>query len=317
MNQFERNYEKALKWVHQNTIDGNGITLSRYKHVIYPEVTGYFIPTLLDCGEDELARSYAKYLISIQKPDGSWYDSDDKAPYVFDSAQILKGLMAIHKMMPGVEKAIIRGVDWVLSNMQDNGRLTTPCKDAWGNDEHFCSEIIHMYCLSPIRDAGEAFGIQQYIDSAERIMDYYLNMYRDKILNFDLLSHFHAYVMEALFDMGRIELCEEAMVRFASHCNAKGAILGRRNLPWVCSTGCFQAALVWYKLGKKPEGDKQFEYACKLQNQSGGWYGSYPSNRILNHFYPDRKRPGYFGADEISWAVKYFLDAYHCRIKWE
>lgn len=308
-------YNNAIKWIHNNTINGNGITLSRHKHIIYPEVTGYYIPTLLDCGEKDLAASYAKYLCSIQKEDGSWYDSGENAPYVFDSAQILKGLIAIREILPEVDSHIIAGVDWILTNMQPDGRLTTPSKGAWGNDETFCSEIIHTYCLSPIKDAGEIFDRQDYIDSANKILQYYIKNYKDKILNFDLLSHFHAYVMEALYDMGEVELCREAMNRFAKHCNSKGAILGRRIYPWVCSTGCFQAALVWYKLGEKEKGDIQFNYACKLQNESGGWNGSYPSNKILNHFYPDNKRPGYFGKDEISWAVKYFLDAYNRREK--
>lgn len=310
---YKETYKKALDWVHNNTIDGNGITLSKKNRAIYPEVTGYYIPTLLDCNEESLALSYAKHLCSIQKEDGSWYNTGNTSPYVFDSAQILKGLIAIRKLLPEVDKHIIAGVDWILSNMQNDGRLTTPNKAAWGNDESFCCEIIHMYCLSPIRDAGFIFEKQEYIDASNKVLDYYINEYNDKIMNFDLLSHFHAYVMEALYDMGKHDLCREAMERFSTYCNTKGAILGRRNYPWVCSTGCFQAALVWYKLGEKEKGNIQFDYACKLQNESGGWYGSYPSNKLLNCLYPDSKRPSYFGDDEISWAVKYFLDAYNKR----
>lgn len=308
-------FEKALHWVRENTIDNNGITLSKNMHVIYPEVTGYYIPTLLECGEYNLAISYAKYLCSIQKEDGSWYDSGNKAPYVFDSAQILKGLIAIRKSLPEVDAHIISGVDWILSNMQPDGRLTTPSKGAWGNDESFCSEIIHTYCLSPIKDAGEIFKKQDYINASYKILAYYIDNYKEMIMNFDLLSHFHAYVMEALYDMGEVDLCRKAMNRFATYSNSKGAILGRRIYPWVCSTGCFQAALVWYKLGEKEKGDVQFNYACTLQNDSGGWYGSYPSNKLINRLYPDAKRPSYFGNDEISWAVKYFLDAYNMKKK--
>ena len=119
-------FYNAIKWVVGNTIDGNGITVTSQEKLIYPEVTGYYIPTLLQWGERDLAVSYAKYLCAIQKPDGSWYDAYDNAPYVFDSAQILKGLIAIRDTMPEVDDHIIRGCYWILSNMQGNGRVTTP-----------------------------------------------------------------------------------------------------------------------------------------------------------------------------------------------
>ena len=125
-------YNKAIEWIKNNTINGQGITVTSKKKIIYPEVTGYYIPSLLVWGEKEIAISYAKYLCSIQKEDGSWYDSTDSAPYVFDSAQILKGLIAIRKILPEVDTHIIKGCDWILSNMQENGRLTTPNKDDWG-----------------------------------------------------------------------------------------------------------------------------------------------------------------------------------------
>lgn len=43
-----------------------------------------------------MAVTYAGWLCSIQHEEGAWYDTDDKEPYVFDTAQILKGLVAIY-----------------------------------------------------------------------------------------------------------------------------------------------------------------------------------------------------------------------------
>ena len=42
----------------------------------YPEVTGYYIPTLMRWGFTDQAESYAKWLISIQHSDGAWYDTE-------------------------------------------------------------------------------------------------------------------------------------------------------------------------------------------------------------------------------------------------
>lgn len=93
------------------------------------------------------------------------------------------------------------------------------------------------------------------------------------------------------------------MEKYQEEC---GAVPAYNHVDWVCSTGLFQLASIWFRLGEIVRGNAAFQYACSLQNESGGWYGSYVSE----------KNPGeintYFPKSEISWAVKYFLDAlYH------
>lgn len=310
-------FNKALNWINKNSINGSGITVTSKEKVIYPEVTGYYIPSLLQWGERERACAYAKYLCTIQKPDGSWYDSSDSAPYVFDSAQILKGLVAIRSILPEVDEHIIRGCDWILSNMQSDGRLTTPSKDAWGDNEDFCSELIHIYCLSPIRDVGKIFNRKDYLDAVDKILEYYKMHNLERIKNFSLLSHFYAYVMEGLYDLGEYDLCKESMMRLEKYRNRMNGIPGLNDVPWVCSTGMFQLAIVWYKLGDLERGNSLFYYALSLQNQSGGWYGSYPAPSFFSRFYRGRNRPYYFENAEISWACKYFLDALALKEKLE
>ena len=313
MNNSTEAFKKALMWIEKNTIDGNGIAVTSKEQVIYPEVTGYYIPTLLKWGEKDRACAYAKHLCSIQKKDGSWYDPTDSAPYVFDSAQILKGLIAIRKIMPEVDEHIIKGVDWILTNMQEDGRLTTPDMSSWGDNEDFCSELIHIYCLSPIREAGEIFGRQDYKDAVDKILSYYKRKKMDRIKNFSLLSHFYAYIMEGLFDLGEVDLCRESMERLEKYRNSKQGIPGLNDVPWVCSTGMFQLAIVWYKLGDLERGNSLFEYALSLQNETGGWYGSYSVPGFWTRFYRGRKKPYYFPDAEISWAVKYYLDALYFK----
>ncbi len=312
-----KHFRRAMKWISVNNIDGKGIIVTSRERVIYPEVTGYYIPSLLQWGERDLAFSFAKYLCSIQKTDGSWYDSTDEAPYVFDSAQILKGLIAIRSIMPTVDEAIIKGCDWILSNMQEDGRLTTPCKDAWGDNEDFCSELIHIYCLSPIREAGKIFNKPEYLEAVNKVLSYYKKKKIERIKNFSLLSHFYAYVMEGLYDLGEYDLCREAMMNLEKYRNINRGIPGLKNVPWICSTGLFQLAIVWYKLGDIDKGNSLFYYALSLQNRSGGWYGSYSGPTLFDKLHIRRNKPYYFPKAEISWAVKYFLDALALKEKLE
>lgn len=317
MNNRVQQFNKAVEWIVKNTIDGKGIAVTSKEQIIYPEVTGYYIPSLLQWGERELACKYAKYLCSIQKEDGSWYDCMDKDPYVFDSAQILKGLIAIREVMPEVEKHILKGCDWILSNMKPDGRLVTPSKDAWGDDENFCSELIHIYCLSPIKEAGYIYNRPDYVEAVSKILGYYKKEKMKQIKNFSLLSHFYAYVMEGLFDLGEVDLCREAMENLEQYRNKKNGIPGLKDVPWICSTGLFQLAIVWYKLGNLDKGNTLFYYALSLQNESGGWYGSYLGSEFWAKFYRGKKKPYYFPNEEISWAVKYFLDALALKEKLE
>ena len=300
-------YSKAIQWIKNNSMSEEGIINNSKLKKSYPEVTGYYIPTLIRWGYKELAISYSKWLCSIQKDDGSWYDTLDKAPYIFDSAQILKGLIAVRDIYPErkqLDDAIKKGCDWILSCMTDEGQLKTPSEAEWGN---VASELIHTYCLSPLRDAAQLYNEPKYQQAANKILSYYIQHYYEKIVNFSMLSHFYAYVVEAMLDMGEIGLAKEAMKNMETYQKESGAVPAYKDVDWVCSTGLFQLALIWFRLGNPERGNKAFEYACKLQNNSGGWYGSYISEENadeVNTYFPDA---------EISWANKYFLDALYYR----
>lgn len=299
-------YNKAISWIQDNTLDGQAIICNTGNRKGYPEVTGYYIPTLLRWGYRDLAVSYAKWLCSIQKEDGSWYDTDNKAPYIFDTAQILKGLVAIRELYPQADAHLIKGCDWIVSRMQESGRLVTPSTDAWGKTK-VCSELVHTYCLSPLVETAKALNMPQYREAAYKILDYYKTNYYDEIMNFGLLSHFYAYVMEALLDMGERDMALEAMGKIARLQRENGAVPAYKDVDWVCSTGLFQLALVWFRLSNVERGNKAFTYACKMQNESGGWYGSCLSEQNPN------EDNDYFPNSEISWAVKYFLDALYYK----
>lgn len=295
-------YQRAVKWIYNHTIESEGIINTTTLYKSYPEVTGYYIPSLLDWGYKDLAKQYAKWLCSIQKTDGSWYNTDDEEAFVFDTGQILKGLIAIYSILPEVKECIIRGCDWLVSNMTEEGRLPAVNPETWG-DGKTLSELVHIYCLSPLRDAGKLLERDDYIESANKILKYYIENYKEKILDFHLLSHFYAYVIEGLVDMGQVELAQAAMDKVALLQTENGAVPAYKNGNGICSTGLFQFAIIWFKLGDLQRGQKAFEYACKMQNKSGGWYGSYQPAEGAS------EKLTYIPDAEISWAVKYFLDA--------
>lgn len=303
-------YDKAINWLKNNIVENGGIINNSGMKKPYPEVTGYFIPSLLQWGYRDIAISFAKWLREIQKPNGAWFDTEDKQPYIFDTAQIIKGLLSVRHLCPEVDVNIRRGCDWILSNMSEDGRLPSPRENDFGDGKTY-GEIIHLYCLSPLVEAGELFHMPEYIEKAKHILTYYKEHEYKQIMQFSLLSHFYAYVMEGLLDMGEDKLVREAM-NGVSHLQKEcGAVPAYRDVDWVCSTGMFQMALVWFRLGEIERGNNAFRYACKLQNASGGWFGSYLTDEETDEVNT------YFPNSEISWAVKYFLDALYWKNKAE
>jgi malonyl-CoA O-methyltransferase len=103
--------------------------------------------------------------------------------------------------------------------------------------------------------------------------------------------------LEALVDLGQKQLALQGMNELETFQRHDGAIPAYADVDWVCSTGIFQYSVIWYKLDQPEKASRAFNYAKRLQNFSGGFFGSYGLNST------------YFYNQEISWAVKYFLDA--------
>lgn len=295
----QKRLSDALSWVERYTVGDQGIAVSsKQKDTPYPEVSGYFIPTLLNHGHKDLALQYGRWLVEIQQPDGAWRDFNQEHPYTFDTGQILKGLFSLSHHHPEFMESLEKGAAWVCDQIQSSGEITTP------NDEHFGNIVpsaIHLYCLEPVKKLANETKNKDWLKKIKRAEKYYLG--DENLTGFSTLSHFHAYVIEALVDLGHTDRAAEGMREVAAVQRSNGVVPGWKNKSWVCSTGLFQYAVIWYKLGDVARADRAFAAACRLQNKSGGWNGSY--GLFAN----------YFKRVEISWAVKYFLDAWTLREK--
>ena len=125
-----------------------------------------------------------------------WPGPDGGASYTFDTGQILKGLMAIVDYLPECEEPIVRGCDWLLSQIQDSGRVVTPDKSQWVlPSNRLVPEAIHLYALEPLRAAGRKWTLKKYSGAVERAIAFYLG--DQNLTRFNTLSHFHAYIIEA------------------------------------------------------------------------------------------------------------------------
>src|SRR5258706_15449699 len=95
--------ESAVRWIRRHTIAGGGIAVSSKQRVAYPEVTGYFIPTLLALGERDLALQYSDWLVSVQRSDGAFVGPGTDETFAFDTGQVLRGWTALLPTQPALE----------------------------------------------------------------------------------------------------------------------------------------------------------------------------------------------------------------------
>ena len=156
---------KSIKWIENYSLKNEGIVVHTGTAPLesYPEVTGYYIPTLLKYEKTDLALSYANYLLSIQNDNGSWNDPSGLTPYTFDTGMILKGLVELYKTGHDPEhiylNAAIKGADWILTMQRDDGSIATPDYSQWNIQfGKQVPEAIHVYCLSPIRELAAITG---------------------------------------------------------------------------------------------------------------------------------------------------------------
>lgn len=287
---------KAIKWVRNNSGE-TGVNITNKNKVAYPEVTGYFIPTLILWGEKDLAKALLSWLITQQNPDGS-FSAPDGIPYTFDTGQVLRGFVKALDGTPEIERPLRMLCDWILIQIQSDGRMITPSTKMWGT---VADERIHLYVLPPLVEAGKKLGEEKYLRAAQKVLNFYKN--REDIIEFNTLSHFYAYIIEALCDLGEIDLAKKAMKQVAEIQKRDGSVPAYANVSWVCSTGVAQFAVIWYKLGMKENADNAIYYLENIQNPEGGFFGSYGRGK------------NYFPNEEISWANKFFLDAYYWKIR--
>lgn len=293
-------HERAMDWFKSHLVPGQGIIVHTRQPVPYPEVTGYWVPTLYNWGESELARACTRWLLSIQLPDGA-FPAPDGVPYTFDTGQVMRGLCAaLEDDVPGAEPALRKACDWTLTQVDASGRLLTPSTDQWTG---IANDLIHTYVLPPLALAGRLLGVKAYEDAARFVLAYYKR--QPDLVPFNRLSHFHAYAMEALTELGELELARRGMADVARCQRADGSIPAYPGVNWVCSTGMAQYAIVWYALGEKARADRAIAYLEKIQNPSGGFFGSYGDGAK------------YIPGGEISWGVKYFLDASRLKLRSE
>ncbi len=281
---------RALGWARRYSLPEGGVIISTADLRPYPEVTGYWIPTLLEADEEGLARKSAGFLAGVMSADGGIPGPDGKG-YFFDTAQVLRGLLAMSARAREFRPAACAAAEYMRRRIADDGSIADDYTDYKGE----IPRAIVLFGLRPLREAAVSFDEPRYAEAAEKAAAHYTREFMD--LDKDVLTHFLAYMIEGLWENGREKEALLALEEVFRRQSLNGSIRGRAHSWWVCSVGVAQFAVLAYKAGMTDRGDRALAYLCRRQNRSGGFFGSYGWGAK------------YFPKAEISWANKFFLDA--------
>ena len=226
----------ALQWLYRsqdaNPADGGSAAFFKL-HLqpgwadSYPETTGYIITTLQDAlafdwirseqGDDLDARStrMADWLLTLQRADGSFpggVDHDNSESSIFNTAQILDGLLAIglRTSQSSYLEAAERAASWLTDRQAEDGSWKTNlydiecrtylCHAAWplakaGQVDHF--ERAGDYRTAAKRFADWAVSFQLKNGWIEK-WSFKLHENKDEINSL----HTIAYTIEGILEMG-------------------------------------------------------------------------------------------------------------------
>jgi len=284
---------RALAWLRDNELPDGGIRVHADHPDGYPEVSGYLVPTLLAYGETALATRLLRWLVCIQRGDGG-FTSPDGIPHVFDTAQALRGLLAGAGLEPAAPAAARRAAAFLRRAMVDDGG------GGFGERYRDIPGSVHLYALPPLAEAARVTDDAGLAGAVDRCLRFYLG--RPDTLDDGDLTHFLAYRLEALIELGQADVARPVLAALARRQREDGGVPGRGGVGWVCVPGLAQIAGCWYRVGWWEPADRAMAWLERHQTRRGGFRGS--------------EGPGadYFPGQEPAWAVKFYLDAHRRRV---
>jgi hypothetical protein len=335
--------QRLLGWLcrAQDVCGGGGVAgwyaLAGGWSAAYPETTGYIIPTVLEAASRTgsladltRARRMAEWEVTVQLPEGGWQGglvTDPPVPIVFNTGQVLQGLLAAHAAFndPAFAAAAERGAGWLLSVQDPDG--------AWRRHDY--QDTPHAYATRvawPLAVLAEQTGDRRLRQAAVRNLDWTLGQQAPDgwfacsgfAPEEAAFTHTIAYTLEGLIEAAAVlgdERYHQAAQRAAEALlltfERRRRLAGTYGPGWTgdfrfaCVTGEAQMGRVWARLFDLTGDARYLNAALKITDQvlariawgsrHPGIQAGVPGSAPLWGPYMRFRFP--------SWAVKFTLDA--------
>jgi hypothetical protein len=275
----ERHLAATAAWVIESIEHGDGGSCAYFSLLggwsrPYPETTGYLIPTLLTLSRvlpgfdgERRAAELGSWLLSLQNPAGWWRGGlhppkADAGPSVFNTAQILQGLVALHDLSGEKRwlEAAARACRWLAVGVDESG--------LWPQKDYRATETpsYYTYAAWPMLEVSARVGDDSTRDAARGVLDAILARRQPNGAfggwGFSegeaAFTHTIAYTLQGLIGSARVlddwdaygQPAEAGLLALTERAElANGRLAGRLDGDWtpaarfVCLTGNAQIAL--------------------------------------------------------------------------
>ncbi len=236
----------------------------------YPETTGYLIPTLVSAAEAfpqlgliDIATKQLSYYVDLQNPDGSFpSQAKGSPPYVFDTAQILLGLISLASIVTPSDQALLlirKTKNWLQNQLSHEGNFQDHNFVSGYNPSYYSRIAWPLATAEVIIDSKVSPGTKQFIKllsdrqtDALSFVDW--SLYPNKLA----LTHNIAYTLRGLWECGEL-LNDKKLKKKVIYSLSKLSeviqqhkqVAGRYDENWQgdytfqCSTGNAQLALLY------------------------------------------------------------------------
>lgn len=277
----------------------------------YPEVTGYvlkYFGEYADCLDRRFIEA-ADYLVKIQnKKVGGFYSFDrEDILYGFDTAQILRGLLAVYERTNNekyLDSAKLAG-EFLISSQEECGMFKPyyNCKaEGWViRDETYKiwngpSSGLMCKIIEALKDMLVVTDNLRYRDAIDKAVGYYENA------EYIEYSHPLGYWMEGMLAAGKIDKVKKIIEdKIIKRICENGFISYTSKVPYAYVSGTIQLGIILYKLGYREEAKKIRNYGRIVQanDVSGGLfqYANFDGTQNKN-----------VHSEINSWGTKYFCE---------
>lgn len=341
----EEHIRAAVRWLYeaQDATEVAGVAAD-YNLVLgwndpYPETTGYIIPTMYDyahrTGESEAAsraEDMAEWLLSIQRSAGWFpagtYTGGDPKPSVFNTGQILRGLVRTHQETgcSNFRSSAMSAVNWLAEVQNEDG--------SWEKFDY--RETSHAYSSRiswPILEVATEYDLDIGFDVASSNLSWVIDQQRpngwfDKS-GFDAgdkaYLHTIAYTIRGLLESAEILVgdissqcrtaAELAANNLASQQHSNGILPGIFDSEWTpvgeyqCLSGNAQMAIVWAQLFDLTGNDVYLdavEDTIRYLKTAQTFHGSHQIYGGIRGSNPVWGR--YMYLRYPNWAAKFYID---------
>jgi len=295
--------QEAVMWLRTNQLPCGALPVSSVNRNPYPEVTAYCLPTLSEVGEHQMVERAVIWLLQVQTGDGYWPGSDMTTPFWFDTAVVAGSLLSLasreESYAGSCRRAVIRAVSW----------LERYCGPSWPpvravHHDRQVPQEINLLGLTMLKE------FPRLSSSLDRwLSDSSLPSSAGK------MQHFYCYLVEAIADVkpgwawriaGRYARAQDQDGAVCAYYTDRpsGRVIGTTT--WRCFPAVAQWAALWARLGYPSAARRALAFLEARQRLSGGLTGG---------------DGPYFADEEVTWALKYYLDAHlrlaeadtHCR----